>query len=224
MPHAWGTTGLCYRSDLVSGTPDSWFDLLRPADELKGKVTMLASDRWLMGAGLFALGYSINATDPEQIGEARDLLIEAKQSLLAYDDTTFYAKLVTGEAALVHAWDGWCNYGIAENPDIKFVVPKEGSDAWVDTMVVVEASPNKEDAHAFINFVLRPEIHAWAVENILYKVPNQAAMESVDTSLFETYPNLAMRPTDLLKLEGLRDLGEAQRYYTRAVTEITASR
>ena len=224
VPYAWGTTGLCYRSDLVSGTPDSWFDLLRPADELKGKVTMLASDRWLMGAGLFALGYSINATDPEQIGEARDLLIEAKQSLLAYDDTTFYAKLVTGEAALVHAWDGWCNYGIAENPDIKFVVPKEGSDAWVDTMVVVEASPNKEDARAFINFVLRPEIHAWAVENILYKVPNQAAMESVDTSLFETYPNLAMRPTDLLKLEGLRDLGEAQRYYTRAVTEITASR
>jgi spermidine/putrescine transport system substrate-binding protein len=106
VPYAWGTTGLCYRSDLVSGTPDSWFDLLRPADELKGKVTMLATERWLMGAGLFALGYSVNATDQDQILEARDLLIEAKPSLLGYDDTTFYAKLVSGEAALVHAWDG----------------------------------------------------------------------------------------------------------------------
>ena len=50
LPYAWGTTGLCYRSDLVSGAPDSWMDLLQPSDALKGKVTMLSTDRWLMGA------------------------------------------------------------------------------------------------------------------------------------------------------------------------------
>src|SRR5690606_36523980 len=63
VPYAWGTTGLCYRSDLVSTPPTSWMDLLKPSDELKGKVTMLATDRWLMGAGLKALGYSVNSTD-----------------------------------------------------------------------------------------------------------------------------------------------------------------
>ncbi len=223
VPYAWGTTGLCYRSDLVEGTPSSWNDMLRPADALKGKITMLATDRWLMAAGLKALGYSVNSTDAGQIAQAKDLLIEAKRSLLAYDDTTFYSKLVAGEASLVHAWDGWCNYGIAENPAIKFVVPVEGSDMWTDTMVVTAASENKDGAHAFIDYVLRPEVHAWVAENILYKVPNRKAMEAVDKGLFETYPNMAMTPADLMRQEQLRDLGETQKEYTRAVTEILAA-
>jgi len=223
VPYAWGTTGLCYRSDLVSAAPTSWMDLLRPADDVKGKVTMLATDRWLMGAGLKALGYSVNATDEGEIAAAKDLLIEAKKSLLAYDDTTFYSKLVSGEASLVHAWDGWCNYGIAENSAIKYVVPKEGTDMWVDTMVVTAASENKAAAEAFINYVLRPEVHRWAAENILYKVPNKAAMESVDKSLFDTYPNMAMTPAEIMQGELLRDLGDAQKDYTRAVTEITSA-
>lgn len=223
VPYAWGTTGLCYRSDLVSGSPDSWNDLLKPDDALKGKITMLSTDRWLMAAGLRSLGYSINSQDETEINAARDLLIEAKANLLAYDDTTFYSKLVSGEALLVHAWDGWCNYGIAENDKIRFVLPKEGSDLWVDTMVVLEASENKEAAHKFLNYVLDADTHKWVAENILYKVPNQAAMDSIDKSLFESFPNMAMSPGDLLKLEHMRDIGQAQKAYTRAVTEITAA-
>ena len=222
-PYAWGTTGLCYRSDLVAGTPDSWMDLLKPADALKGRITMLATDRWLMGAGLKALGYSINSTNEDEIREAKELLIEAKKNLLAYDDTTFYSKLVSGEAVLVHAWDGWCNYGIAENPAIRFVIPKEGSDLWVDTMVITEASTNKEAAHKFIDDVLRADTGKWVAENILYKVPNKAAMEALDPALFKSYPNMGMSPADLLGLEAMRDIGRAQKAYTRAVTEITAS-
>jgi spermidine/putrescine transport system substrate-binding protein len=222
-PYAWGTTGLCYRSDIVATAPDSWNDLLQPADALKKRVTMLSTDRWLMAAGLKSLGYSVNSTNPDEIAKAKDALIAAKPNLLAYDDTTFYAKLLSGDADLVHAWDGWCNYGIAENSQIKFVVPKEGSDMWVDTMVVLAASENKDAAQAFINYVLRPEVHRWAAENILYKVPNQKAMESVDKSLFETYPNMAMTPADLLKEEQLRDLGDAQTLYSQTVTEILAA-
>ena len=223
VPYAWGTTGLCYRSDLVAGEPDSWNDLLKPKPELAGKITMLATDRWLLGAGLKALGYSVNSTNEAEITAARDLLIEAKKSLLAYDDTTFYAKLVSGEASLVHAWDGWCNYGIAENDKIRFVIPKEGSDLWVDTMVVLSASENKDAAHKFIDYVLRADTGKWVAENILYKVPNKAAMDALDPSLLTAYPNMAMTPASLLQLEALRDIGAAQKAYTRAVTEITAS-
>jgi spermidine/putrescine transport system substrate-binding protein len=221
VPYAWGTTGLCYRSDLVSPEPTSWMDMLQPADAIKGKVTMLKTDRWLMAAGLKALGYSVNSVDPAEVGKAKDLLTTTKASLLAYDDTTFYSKLVSGEASLVHAWDGWCNYGIAENPAIKFVVPKEGSDMWVDTMTVTAASENKDAAMAFINYVLRPDVHAWVANNILYKVPNQKAMETLDKALIEQYPNIGMSPADLMKEEQLRDLGDGQKLYTQTVTEIT---
>jgi spermidine/putrescine transport system substrate-binding protein len=223
VPYAWGTTGLCYRADLVEGTPDSWADLLSPTDALKGKITMLATDRWLMAAGMLARGYSVNETDQAKIDQVKDDLIAAKKNLLAYDDTTFYSKLVSGEASLVHAWDGWCNYGTAENAEIKYVIPKEGTDLWVDTMVIAEASENKEAAHAFINFVLGKETGTWVAENIMYKVPNKAAMDALDPAYLAAYPNIAYSPADMMRQEQLRDLGAAQKAYTKAVTEITAS-
>jgi spermidine/putrescine transport system substrate-binding protein len=207
VPYTWGTTGLCYRSDLVDPAPTSWNDLLAPSDAIKGKTTMLATDRWLLAAGQLAKGYSVNETDPAKMAEVKDLLISAKGTLLAYDDTTFYSKLVSGEAVLVQAWDGWCNYGIGENADIKYVIPKEGSDLWLDTMVVMKASEN----------------NAWAAENILYKVPNKAAMDSLPASLAEQYPNMGMPVGELVKFELLRDVGESQRDYSRIVSEIKAA-
>jgi len=222
VPYAWGTTGLCYRSDLID-EPASLMALLDPAEAVAGKTTMLATDRCLMGAGLLALGHSVNETDETKLNEARDLLIEAKKTLLAYDDTTFYAKLVSGEAVLVQAWDGWCNYGIAENGDIKYVVPSEGSDLWTDTMVVMEKSGNKAAAHAFIDYVLRPDVGVWVASNILYKTPNEAAMIALDPELVKAFPNLGMTPDELLKYEQLRDLGEGQKAFTRAVQEVLAA-
>jgi spermidine/putrescine transport system substrate-binding protein len=222
VPYTWGTTGLCYRSDKVSGTPDSWEDLLRPSEELKGRVTMLGTDRWLLLPALKTLGFSANTTDEDELEQARDLLLETKQDLLAYDDTTFYSKLVSGEASLVEAWDGWCNYGIAEDPKIRFVVPREGSDLWVDTMVVLESSENKDAAMQFIDFVLSPESGRGVVDLLSYKVPNEAAMRGLDPRLVRQFPNLGMTPQELLRGENLQDLGEGQPAWSRTVSEITS--
>jgi spermidine/putrescine transport system substrate-binding protein len=224
IPYAWGTTGLCYRSDLVPSPPTSWMDLLKPAEAIKGKVTMLATDRWLLGAGLLAQGFSVNETDKTKLEAAKALLIEAKKSLLAYDDTTFYSKLVSGEAVMVQGWDGWCNYGITENDKIKYVVPKEGSDLWVDTMIIVSSSQNKEAAHAFINFILDTANGKWLAENILYKTPNKAAMQSLDPAMKEKYPNLFMTPNELLAYEELVDVGPALKDYARIIAEIQAAK
>ncbi|HEY8588257.1 MAG TPA: spermidine/putrescine ABC transporter substrate-binding protein [Naasia sp.] len=222
VPYTWGTTGICYRSDLVPSKPTSWDDLLDPAPENEGKVTMLATDRWLMLPALKSLGYSANSTDEGELEEARDLLMEQKDQLLAYDDTKFYSKLVSGEANLVEAWDGWCNYGIAEDDRIEFVVPEEGSDLWADTMVVLESSENKDEAFEFINYVLRPESGKGIVDLLTYNTPNQAAMEQLDPKLKKQYPNLGIAPSELLQQENLRDLGDAQPTWTRIVTEITS--
>jgi spermidine/putrescine transport system substrate-binding protein len=222
VPYTWGTTGLCYRSDLMA-VPTSWNDLLKPAADITGKTTMLATDRWLLAAGFLANGMSVNETDAAKLTTVRDALIAAKKTLLAYDDTTFYAKLVSGEAVMTQAWDGWCNYGITENAAIKYVIPSEGSDLWVDTMVILKGSKNKDGAYAFVNYILDAENHRWAAENILYKVPNQAAMEGLDPATLTKYPNMAITPAQLLTYEQLRDVGEAQRAYSRVVTEIMAA-
>jgi spermidine/putrescine transport system substrate-binding protein len=222
VPYAWGTTGICYRSDLID-EPTSWNAILEPSEENKGKVTALATDRWLMLPAQKALGFSANTTDEDELEQVKQKLIAAKPGLLAYDDTTFYSRLVSGEANAVVAWDGWCNYGTAENPDIKFVVPSEGSDLWADTMVVLKSSKNKEAAHAYINYILDPANHAWVAENILYKVPNKGAMEIVDTEVMTAFPNMNVTPAELLKQESLVDLGDAGPRYTQIVTDVTAS-
>jgi spermidine/putrescine transport system substrate-binding protein len=224
VPYAWGTTGLCYRSDLVKTEPASWNDLLSPSDDLKGKITMLSTDRWLMAAAFLAEGMSVNTSDQAGLDKARDRLIAAKQSLLAYDDTTFYSKLVSGEATLVHAWDGWCNYGIAENDKIKYVVPKEGTDLWVDTMVITKAAKNPEGAAKFIDFVLKAENGKWVVENIMYKTPNKAGMDAIDPAMLTSFPNMAMAPADLLKHEQLRDLGDGMKAFSKTVSEVMAAK
>ena len=222
IPYSWGTTGICYRSDLVTETTiDSWNDLLQPSVELKDKITMMDEDRWLMIPALKVLGFSANSTDADELNAAADLLIEAKKTLLGYDAETFYTKLDSGEALAVHAWDGWCNY-VQDPSTVKFVVPKEGSDLFVDTMVIPKGSPHLEAAHQFIDFILKPENGQWVAENILYKVPNKAAMDALDPALLETYPNMAITPAELLKQESLRDLGEGQTRFTDAATRVKA--
>lgn len=223
VPYSWGTTGICYRKDLVGDeTIDSWNDLLDPGPALVGKITMLDEDRWILLPALKTLGYSVNTTDPDELAAAADLSIEAKQGLLGYDAETFYTKLDSGEAVAVMGWDGWCNY-VADTKQLGWALPEEGSDLWADMMVIPKGSARLEAAHEFIDFLLEVENGQWVAENILYKVPNQAAMEALDPALLETYPNLAMSPADLLAQEALRDLGEGQPAFTDAVTQVKAS-
>lgn len=220
VPYTWGTTGICYRSDLVKPAPTSWRDLLEPKPEYEKKITLMTTERWLALPALKALNQSINTTDDKVIGDAKKLLEAAKPKLLAFDDTTFGEKVAKGEAVMAEAWDGWCPTG---EPNVAFVVPKEGSDLWVDTMVVLKASKNKEAAHAFINFILDPEQHGWAAQNILYKVPNKAAMEKIPADVLAANAPLKYTPADLLQGESIIDLGADSVKYTTLSTDVTAA-
>ncbi|MFM8944912.1 MAG: spermidine/putrescine ABC transporter substrate-binding protein [Actinomycetota bacterium] len=224
VPYTWGTTGLCYRTDLVSAAPDSWSVFHDPPADLDGKMTMLATDRWLLQPALLAAGASINTTDAAALDAAVAWTTEAKSHLLGFDDTTFYSKLVSGEASLVQAWDGWCNYGIAEDPNIVFTIPQEGSDLWTDAMVVLEQSDNKAAAHAFIDFMLRPENGKAVAEFVLYKVPNVPAMAAVDPALIAQFPNLGMTSAELFQQEPMTDLGtDGLSLWSDAVTRTKAA-
>ena len=223
VPYTWGTTGICFRTDLVPQTPSSWEAFHTPEPDTEGKMTMLGTDRWLLQPALLSLGYSINTTDAAQIDEAKAWTMDAKENLLAFDDTTFYSKLVSGEASLVQAWDGWCEYGRADEPKIDFVIPDEGSDLWTDTMVVMESSENKAAAYAFIDYILRPEVGKSIVEYTLYKMPNAEVMAAVSPKIIQDFPTLAITPTELFEQEAQTDLGEEGTIlWTEAATEIKA--
>jgi spermidine/putrescine transport system substrate-binding protein len=223
VPYTWGTTGICYRTDLVSETPTSWEIFRSPPAELDGKMTMLGTDRWLFQPALLSMGYSVNTTDPAQIEEAVAWTEEAKGHLLGFDDTTFYSKLVSGEALAVHAWDGWCEYGRLDEPNIDFVIPDEGSDLWVDTMVVLESSQNKAAAFAFIDFILEATSGKAISEFTFYKVPNAPGAESVDPAVLEQFPTMAIPSETLFAQEPQVDLGaDGITLWTDAATQVKA--
>ena len=223
-PYTWGTTGICYRSDLVDEAPDSWYDLLTPSAANQGKVTMMGTQRWAVLPAQKALGYSVNTTDEGEMDEVKQLMLDAKPNLLAYDDSTFYERLISGEAVMTQAWDGWCNYGTAENKDIKFVVPKEGSDLWADGMAILKSSDSLEADYAFVDTILEPKNHAWAEENILYNIPNDAALDLIPAKLTDQYDTLGERREEMLSGENMTDVGDdADSMYNKVITEVTAS-
>ena len=220
VPYTWGTTGICYRTDLVKTEIDSWYDLLTPSEELTGLVTLMDEDRWLMLPGLKALGYSMNSTDEAELEAAGDLLIAAKETMLKFDAETFYTLLDSEEALAVEAWDGWCEY--AENPNVAFVIPEEGSDLFVDAMTIPVGSTRLTAAHQFIDFILEEENGTWVPENISYKVPT-SAMELLSQETLDSMPSLAIPPAVLFEQEALRDLGDGQSTFTDAATRVKAA-
>ncbi len=177
VPYMWGTVGILYDTTRVSAPIDSWGALFD--EQYKGEVFMLDSPRDALGVALKYLGYSVNSKNPAEIQAAANLLIEQKQKgiVKAYQVDETKDKMVAGEAALAVVWSGDAQYAINLNEDLAYVVPKEGSNVWVDSMVIPRSAPNPENAHIFINFMSRPDIAQMNAEYIEYSSPNAGAIE-----------------------------------------------
>lgn len=176
-PYMWGTVGILYNTTMVSEPITSWSSLFDT--QYQKNVFMLDSARDTIGITLKYLGYSMNTRNPLELYEAKDLLIQQKKDgiVKAYQVDETKDKMVAGEAAIAVMWSGDAQYAIELNSDLTYVVPEEGSNIWVDGMVVPKAAKNKENAEAFINFLCRPDIAQMNCEEIWYSTPNTEAVE-----------------------------------------------
>lgn len=177
VPYMWGTVGILYNTTMVTEPVDSWA-ILWDAKYAKS-VFMMDSIRDTMGVALKYLGESMNTRDPIALEKAKELLIQQKQAgiVKAYQVDETKDKMVAGEAALALVWSGDAQYAIDLNPDLAYAVPKEGSNIWVDAMVIPKGAKNKANAEAFINFMCRPDIAKLNCEAIWYSSPNAGAIE-----------------------------------------------
>ena len=192
VPYMWGTVGILYNTTMVSEPVDSW-GILWDTDYMNN-VFMLDSIRDTMGVTLKYLGYSMNTRDPVALEAAKQKLIEQKQSgvVKAYQVDETKDKMVAGEAALAVMWSGDAQYAIDLNPDLAYAIPKEGSNVWVDCMVIPKTAKNKENAEAFINFLCRPDIAQKNCEAIWYSTPNTEAIKLMGE---EYTSNTTMNPS-----------------------------
>jgi spermidine/putrescine transport system substrate-binding protein len=184
VPYFFSISGIAYNTTKFPTAPDSWAVLFDPAqiEQYKGEFSMLDDARETPGAALKYLGKSLNDTDPAALKQAEDLLKAQKPFLAAYNSSDVNRKLASGEYVIAHAWGGTAmqaRNGLGEefsgNPDIAFVLPKEGGMIWQDNLAILADSPNKYTAHVFLNFLMRPEIAARNAEWAGYLTPNAKA-------------------------------------------------
>ena len=177
VPYLWGTVGILYNTTKVDDPVTSWDIMWNP--KYASNVFMLDSIRDSMGITLKYLGYSMNTQEIPAIMAAKQKLIEQKQSgvVKAYQVDETKDKMVAGEAALALVWSGDAQYAIDLNPDLAYAVPEEGSNVWVDGMVIPKDAKNKENAEKLIDFLCRPEIAKANCEYVRYASPNAGAIE-----------------------------------------------
>ena len=194
VPYFWGTLGIAYRQDLVPFPVTSWMDLLQPAEELHGRVAMISGTRDLIGVALKALGYSLNSTDIQELKEAEALLQAQAPAVKTYKTVSRDANsaLVNGQVAMSMMYSSYASMVQEHHDEIAFVLPKEGSNIWVDYISVLSGSSNKAAAKQFINFLNEPEIAARLAQFVYSATPNLAA-EALLSAEFKSdpviYPN-----------------------------------
>lgn len=161
IPYYMGAAGVAVNKTKVAEYDKSWSIFSRK--DLSGKMIMLDDMREVLGDALKYLGYSVNTVSDEEISKAKDLVNDVwKPNLLKFDAEAFAKNFAAGEV--------WVAQGYAESiyaeldkskwGEVDFFIPKEGGPSYIDSMVILKNSKNKDMAIKFIDFIHRPEIYA----------------------------------------------------------------
>lgn len=192
VPYQVGVAGILYNKNMVKGkTIDSW-NVLWDKD-FENEMVMPDSVRDAFQIALNKQGYSLNTTNEKEIKEAANELIKQKDLVYRYANDAARDLLADGSAAVGVVWNGEYSYTVDLNPDVEFVVPKEGSEFFIDSWVVPKDAINKENAEKWINFLTRADIAAKNFDYLYYTTPNAAAKEYIDE---EDLSNEAIFPTE----------------------------
>lgn len=198
VPYLWGTVGILYNKKMVSEPIDSWGVLWD--EQYKDNILMQNSVRDALGIALKYLGYSLNSTNETELEEAKNLLIRQRDMGLvqAYVVDEVRDKMIGNEAAIGVIYSGEALYTQEKNPDLEYVVPKEGSNLWIDSWVIPKSAKNKENAEKFIDFLCRPNISLMNFEYITYSIPNTAGRELIEDESIRNNP-IVFPDNDILK-------------------------
>jgi len=187
VPYAWGTVGIIYNETMVDEPVTSWSAMFD--SQYAGNVLMFRNSRDAMATALSYLGYSLNTTSEAELREAFQLLKDAKNQGVyqSFVMDEIFQKLEGGNAAMGAYYAGDYLTMLENNEDLRFVVPEEGSNWFMDAMCVLKDAPHKDEAMAWINFIASTEANLANMDYIWYASPNQEALEQYPAYYEELY-------------------------------------
>ena len=223
VPYMWGTLGILYNTEMVDGEITGWSALFD--EKNAGKVIMMNSMRDTVGLALKHLGYSLNTRNADELNAAKDILVKQKQNKIEagylLDETK--DKMVGNEAAIAVIYSGDAQYAIEKNEKLKYIVPEEGSNIWVDGMVVPKTSKHIEEAQKFIDFMCRPEIARMNFEYIYYCSPIQQVVDGLSE---EDAAMMTINPSEevMARCEFFNDVSDCMSLYESVWMEVRLAR
>lgn len=220
VPYMWGTVGILYNTTMVTDPVDSWNILWD--EKYAGQILMYDSMRDTIGITLKKLGLDINTRNEADILAAQEALIAQKPLVRAYLTDDIKMELINGSAAMGVVYSGDAVYCISENPDLAYVVPKEGSNVWFDNIIIPKTSKHTAEAEQFINFLCDAKVAAQNSDYIGFSTPNAAALALMDPAYAEdpTYNP----PQDVLdRCQIFQDLGDFVKVFSDAWTKVKAA-
>lgn len=214
IPHGAGIPLIVYDPEQVDFEIQGYEDLWNPA--LKDKIATIASYRAVEGMVLLTMGKSMNEQDPAVIKEAGEKLKELAPNIRMIQDTNTQNALLNGEASVGILYTSQVIAALAENPDLKVVYPKEGLGFGIMNFFIPKNAPDTEEAYAFLDYILEPEVAAKCFDFVGYYCTNKAADELVN-------PDLVV-PDFVTKGEIIQNVSaEAEEVYNQNWTEFKAA-
>lgn len=182
VPYLWGSTAIAVNTnDVDPSTIQSWADLWKP--EFSGKLMIMDDVRDIMAAGLNVAGFKDNTTNEDEIKAGYEALKKLWPSIKVINSDSPKTPLIQGNASIGVMWNGEAYMAQQEMGSIEYIYPSEGAVLWVDSFVIPKGATNVENAHKFIDFMLRAESAKAAIEELGYAAPNTAAKALLDDEL-----------------------------------------
>ncbi len=187
VPYTWGTLGIIYNTAMVEEEIDSWSALYD--SKYAGNVLLINNSRDALAEALFYLGYSVNTTDEAQIREAYELVADASRRKVFQGRVSdeVFQKMEGNNAAIATYYAGDYISMLENNEDLAFVIPKEGSNWFVDSMLMIQDAPHRREGHMWMDFIASTDSSLANMDYIGYASPNREALERYPAYYEELY-------------------------------------
>jgi len=219
LPYQWGTLAVGYRTEAFPDGITSWNDVFSN----DGKVSWLEDPRNMLAVALVMIGYDPNTNNPDEIQEAAQYLIENSGNVVAIAQDDGQELLAQGEvdAAIEYHGDIYQVIFDCECEDFGYALPSEGSALWTDNMAILKDAPNPDLAHAFMDYILHPQVGADISNATSFSTPNAAAVELglIDEVLLND-PNVYPSAEQMAKLFTIAERPDVEQDYNDAWEEV----
>jgi spermidine/putrescine transport system substrate-binding protein len=200
IPVSLGTTGLAYNvkavNSIIGEEPMDWSYLWEYKSKLR--ITLVNDPREVMGMALHTLNYSYNTKETDKLEKAFQKLRELMPAIANFTTDAWRDPLASGDLIMCMAFSGDAISLARQDPNIKYILPNSGTSIWTDTMAIPRGASNIEGAHAWINYVMKPEVAAKISDANSFGTTNKLAKSMIPDDLKSIK---ALEPTEgMMKL------------------------